>query len=119
MRTAVSLAALDSLPGTHLETFVNEIHIDIRSSDGMSAAERRAAIQAARENEAAARKIELAQLASATRTPAERIDSWERMHELRLPDSPEHPLVRVIATATALTMEEIRDEQHARRRTWP
>lgn len=98
---------------------MNERPIDVRSSDGMSAAERRAAVQAARESRAAARKLALEQLASATRTAAERIDSWERMHELRLPDSPEHPLVRVIAAATALTVDEIRAEQRARRRTWP
>ena len=96
---------------------MNERPIEIRLSDVMSTTERRAAIQAERQSKAAARKIELEQLASETRTPAERIDSWERMHELRLPDSPEHPLVRVIAAATALTMDEIRAEQHARRRT--
>lgn len=98
---------------------MNEIPIDIRSSDGMSTVERRAAVRAAQENKAAARKLELEQLASATRTPAERIDSWERMYELRLPDSLQHPLVRVVAAATALTMDEIRAEQLARRRTWP
>jgi hypothetical protein len=98
---------------------MNEVPIDIRSSDGMSTAERRAALQAARERKAAARRIEIEQLASATRTPAERIESWERMHELRMPDSLKHPLVRVIAAATALTMDEMRAEQIARRRTWP
>jgi hypothetical protein len=98
---------------------MNDMPIDIRASGGMSTAERRAAIQAARESKAAARKLEFEQLASATRTPAERIDSWEQMHELRLPDSLEHPLIRVIAAATALTMDEIRAEQRARRRTWP
>lgn len=98
---------------------MHERPIEIRLSDVMSTTERRAAIEAARQSKAAARKIELEQLASQTRTPAERIERWERMHELRLPDSPEHPLVRVIAAATALTMDEIRAEQRARRRTWP
>jgi hypothetical protein len=96
---------------------MNEIPIDIRSSHSMTTAERCAAVQAARDSKAAVRKLELEQLASAIRTPAERIDSWERMHELQLPQSLQHPLVRVIAAATALTVDEIQAEQLARRRT--
>jgi hypothetical protein len=43
-----------------------------------------------------------------------RIRAWEKLHELRLPTSATHPVLRVIAAATALTLDEVREEQRQR-----
>jgi hypothetical protein len=81
-----------------------------------SAAERRAAVQAATERKAAERKQELEQLTSFVRTPAERVEAWERIFQLKLPRVLEHPLIPVIAAGTGLTIDEI-DAELRRRRT--
>lgn len=81
-----------------------------------TAAERRAAVQVERERKAAERKHEIEQLASYVRTPAERIEAWERIFQLKLPRSMEHPLIEVIAAGTGLTVDEI-DSELRRRRT--
>jgi chromatin segregation and condensation protein Rec8/ScpA/Scc1 (kleisin family) len=73
---------------------------------------RRAAIEfEARER----RRNELAQQVAVHKTPEERIQIWERLHELSLPKKPNHPLIRIIARNTELTIEDIRDEQRRRR----
>jgi hypothetical protein len=80
-----------------------------------SAAERRAAVQVATERKAAERKQELEQLTSFVRTPAERVEAWERIFQLTLPRSLEHPLIPVIAVGTGLTVDEIDAELRRRR----
>jgi len=47
-------------------------------------------------------------------TPQERIRAWERIHELRLPTDPTHPLVRFIARVTGLGVPEVHEEQRRR-----
>jgi hypothetical protein len=74
-----------------------------------NAAERRAAIRAATERKAEERRHELQQLNSSERTPG------ERLHELKLPKSLEHPLNAIIAADTSLTIDEIDTEQRGRR----
>ena len=61
------------------------------------------------------RRQELEQQVAVHRTPEQRIQIWERLHELSLPKKPNHPLIRIIALDTELTIEDIRDEQ---RRRW-
>ena len=61
------------------------------------------------------RRQELEQQVAVHRTPEQRIQIWERLHELKLPKKPNHPLIRIIALDTELTIEDIRDEQ---RRRW-
>ena len=73
---------------------------------------RRAAMEAeARER----RRLELLEQVAIQHTPAQRIQIWERLHELSLPKKPLHPLVRIIARHTELTIEDILDEQRRRR----
>ena len=50
-------------------------------------------------------------------TPAVRIRAWERLHRLTLPRGSGHSVLRVIAKATHLTIEQVREEQ--RRRSEP
>jgi len=43
-----------------------------------------------------------------------RIRAWEKVHQLRMPSNPLHPALAAIATATQLTLEEVRNEQRLR-----
>ena len=43
-----------------------------------------------------------------------RIRAWEKVHQLRMPSDPSHPALAAIATATHLTLEDIRNEQALR-----
>lgn len=55
--------------------------------------------------------------ASELNTPAVRIRAWERLHRLALPREAAHAVLDVVATATRLTLEQVREEQ--RRRSEP
>lgn len=60
------------------------------------------------------RQLELAEQVSAHSTPEQRVRVWERLHELPLPKKPTHPLIRIIAADTHLTLEQVREEQRRR-----
>ena len=47
-------------------------------------------------------------------TPAIRIRAWERLHRLTLPRGSAHPVLKVVAEATHLTLEQVRNEQRRR-----
>ncbi len=79
-----------------------------------SAVERRAAVRLANERKASERRSELDSLTAPTLSPHERIIAWERIHALTLPRSTDHPLARIIASRTGLTVEDITAEQSRR-----
>ncbi len=60
------------------------------------------------------RRLELAEQRSDLNPPEVRIRTWERIHGLRLPSDPDHPIVDVIAVSTRLTLEEVHREQQLR-----
>ena len=60
------------------------------------------------------RQHDLAEQKSAQNTPEMRIRTWEKVHGLKLPLDPEHPVLDVIAVGTRLTLEQVREEQSAR-----
>ena len=60
------------------------------------------------------RRQELAEQRSDLNPPEVRIRTWERVHALRLPADPAHPILDVIAVSTRLTLEEVRQEQRSR-----
>jgi hypothetical protein len=60
------------------------------------------------------RRQELAEMRSALNPPDVRIRTWERVHQLRLPSDPAHPVLDVIAVSTRLTLAEVREEQRTR-----
>src|SRR5215470_14912116 len=60
------------------------------------------------------RRQELAEQRSDLNPPDVRIRTWERIHALRLPSDPAHPILDVIAISTRLTLEEVREEQRTR-----
>ena len=71
--------------------------------------------QADEELERAERKrLQMADQCSELNDAKARIQVWEKVHALRLPASPTHPVLRVIAAATALTLSEVLEEQRQR-----
>ena len=60
------------------------------------------------------RQLDLADQRSAVNSPDVRIRTWERVHALRLPSDPEHPVLDVIAFGTGLTRAQVQREQQAR-----
>lgn len=60
------------------------------------------------------RRRDLAEQRSDANTPDVRIRLWERLHGLRLPSDPAHPILDVIAVSTRLTLAQVREEQAAR-----
>ena len=60
------------------------------------------------------RRRELAEQRSDANTPDVRIRAWERLHGLRMPSDPAHPVLDVIAVSTRLTLAQVREEQAAR-----
>jgi hypothetical protein len=76
-------------------------------------------VQEAARELAAQRDRELESQASSVKEPRERIEIWERLHALRLPRSPQHVLVKVIARQTRLTVGQVHEEQMRRAGTLP
>jgi hypothetical protein len=62
------------------------------------------------------RSSELAELRSDHNPPQIRIRAWEKMHGLRMPSDPQHPILDVIAVSTRLTLAEVREEQQQRKK---
>ncbi|MGH8137985.1 MAG: hypothetical protein ACREVV_07295 [Steroidobacteraceae bacterium] len=60
------------------------------------------------------RQAELAEQVSIRNAPGERIRIWERLHGLPLPRDPAHRLLAVIAAATDLELEQVKEEQRLR-----
>ena len=57
------------------------------------------------------RQQQFDQQSSPLNSPALRIRTWERLHQLELPGDPDHRLVDVVAASTGLSVEQIRTEQ--------
>jgi hypothetical protein len=60
------------------------------------------------------RSIDLAAQTATVHPPSERIRIWERLHQISLPRDPAHRLLQVIAADTALTLEQVLEEQRQR-----
>ena len=60
------------------------------------------------------KRRQLAEQSSEANPPDARIRTWEKLHGLRLPSDPTHPILDVIAVSTRLTLAQVRDEQSAR-----
>ena len=77
-------------------------------------AEHRQAMERAEHERAAVRLRALEAQSSAGNDPQVRITTWERLHALSLPRTPEHALVKLIATQTRLTIDQVHVEQQRR-----
>ena len=60
------------------------------------------------------KRADSAEQCSDLNSPDLRIRAWEKVHQLRMPSDPLHPALAAIATATQLTLEDIRNEQALR-----
>lgn len=60
------------------------------------------------------RRQDLAEQRSDLNPPDVRIRAWEKIHQLRLPSDPTHPILDVIAVSTRLTLAEVQEEQRTR-----
>lgn len=63
------------------------------------------------------RQQEMAEQSSTLNPPEVRIRAWERVHGVRLPADPAHPVLRVVASATELTLAQVQEEQRKRKET--
>jgi hypothetical protein len=62
------------------------------------------------------RRIDIAEQTLEPNIPGVRIRAWEKVHALRMPSSPEHPVLNLIAVATQLSLAEVHQEQRVRLR---
>jgi len=60
------------------------------------------------------KRLELADQHCSLNAPGVRIGAWEKVHALRMPSDPRHPVLDVIAAATQLTLAEVQEEQRIR-----
>jgi hypothetical protein len=63
------------------------------------------------------RRLALLELTATGNAPEQRIRAWEKTHGLSLPKTAGHPVLKSIASATHLTLEQVLAEQ--RRRVTP
>lgn len=82
-----------------------------RYIDDRSAAERRAAAAQEQQQLADDRQQLILAQSSLHYDPQHRIELWERLHAMNLPRAANHQLVDLIATQTALTVAQVREEQ--------
>lgn len=87
---------------------------DFRGFVPGGAEEYRRKVQQAQAERLATRRGEIEAQTSPMKEPQERIEIWERLHGLRLPEAPEHPLLKVIARHTHLALGEVQEEQRRR-----
>ncbi len=67
------------------------------------------------EERARKRTSQFEELRSEVNAVPVRIRAWEKMHGLRLPSDPAHPILRIIASNTGISLACLREEQQARR----
>ena len=74
-------------------------------------AERKSQLAQAEAEERERKVQEQAEQRSQANTPEQRIRIWERVHQVALPREANHPLVKVIAERTGLSVAEVAAEQ--------
>jgi len=90
---------------------VSNRSIDGAFAPSLEASDRRAAVLRAEQERIELRQSKINAQASPLMTPEERIRLWEDLHGVRLPRAADHKLVRVIATSTALSVQQVQEEQ--------
>src|SRR3954447_20110433 len=63
---------------------------------------------------AAVKRQDHAEQCSAQNSADMRIRAWEKVHQLRMPSTPLHPVLEVIAAATQLSLADVQEEQQRR-----
>jgi hypothetical protein len=91
------------------------MYIDRNSTATELLADHRERVAVEEEERAKQRTLQFEELRSEFNSASVRIRAWEKMHGLRLPTSPDHPILDVIASATGVPLAALREEQQARR----
>lgn len=60
------------------------------------------------------RQLELQEQTSDHNSPEVRVRIWERVHAVQLPRASNHRLLKVVASHTGLTLDQVHDEQQRR-----
>lgn len=60
------------------------------------------------------RRVDIAEQTLEPNIPGVRIRAWEKVHALRMPSSPGHPVLNLIAIATQLSLADVHEEQRIR-----
>jgi len=89
-------------------------HIDRHFTALELLADHRERIALEEEERARKRTSQFEELRSEVNSVPGRIRAWEKMHGLRLPSDPAHPILRVIASTTGVSLSCLREEQRAR-----
>jgi hypothetical protein len=82
--------------------------------DPGSLADRRAQVEHEQQQRLVERQQQIALQSSPLSSAEERIRLWEKLHELTLPRSPTHKLLRIIADQTELSLEQVLEIQRRR-----
>jgi hypothetical protein len=83
-------------------------------NDADAIADRRSQLEREQQEQMAERQKQIALQTSPLSSAEERVRLWEKLHELALPRSPTHKLLRVIAEQTELAMEQVLEIQQQR-----
>ncbi|MEA3179475.1 MAG: hypothetical protein QOI59_2998 [Gammaproteobacteria bacterium] len=62
------------------------------------------------------KRLDIAEQTLEPNVPGVRIRAWEKVHALRMPSGPEHPVLNLIAAATQLSLADVHEEQRVRSR---
>lgn len=89
-------------------------HIDRHFTALELLAEHRERLVLEEEERARKRTSQLEELRSEVNSVPVRIRAWEKMHGLRLPSDPYHPILRVIASNIGISLASVQEEQQAR-----
>lgn len=84
-----------------------------------SLADRGEQFEHARQQRIEERKQQMALLSSPLSSTEERIQLWEKLHELALPRSPTHKLLPIIAQQTAIALAQVLEVQQRRSASVP
>ena len=83
-------------------------------NDADSVADRRLQLEHEQQQRMVERQQQIALQASPLSSAEQRIQLWEKLHQLALPRSPTHKLLRVIAEQTELALEQVLEIQRRR-----
>jgi hypothetical protein len=64
--------------------------------------------------QAALKRQDCAEQVSTENSADRRIRAWEKVHQLRMPSAPLHPVLQAISAATQLTLAQVQHEQQQR-----
>ena len=84
----------------------------VKDSDAI--ADRRSQIERDQQERMAEREQQIALQTSPLSSAEERVRLWEKLHQLALPRSPTHKLLRVIAEQTELAIDQVLEIQRRR-----